>query len=232
MDFIDILIIITLIFFAIVGFNNGVFKSLLNIIGFLITFYVAFLLKNTVANFMILNLPFMKFGSLLKAVPSLNILLYQIISLILLVTFAELLFNVVVSVLGLSDKLLKLTVKLRVPAKILGIFSGVVEGYMIIFLCVFVLSQPFINLNIVNKSGIAHDMLRKTPLLSDWNRDFINVFDGLDEIIGDNNSNLNDVNVSKLLLDEKMISKESFSRILELRKLDNTNEELKKLANW
>ena len=231
MNFIDITIIVALVFFAIVGFNNGVFKSLLNIIGFLITFYVAYLLKNTIANLLILNLPFMKFGTLLGSVPSLNILLYQILSLILLVTFAELLFNVIVSVLGLGDKLLKLTVKFRLPAKILGIFSGVVEGYMIIFLCAFVLSQPFIGLRAIVDSKISHDMLRNTPLLSDWNRDFINVFDGLDELMADNNSKLNDVNVSQLLLNENMISKESFGRILELRKLDNTNEELKKLAN-
>ena len=228
MDFFDILIYVSIIFFAIVGFNNGFFKSIINIIGFIVSLFVTHILRATVAELLIVNLPFLDVGSFLKTAPALNILLYQLLAFILLFVIAELVYNLLISILGLSDLALRLGVKTGIVSKILGIFSGVIEGVLIIFLCVFILSQPFIKLNISDNSTVAKDILKRIPFVSDWNSDFINVFDGIQELT--DSETITNANVLTLFLNEKMVTKDTVKKLLELHKI-NSDEDIEKLVN-
>lgn len=221
MNFIDLFIIIVIIFFAIVGFNHGFFKSILNIIGFVGAFYVTFLLKNVVAELAIMNLPFLKINSLFRTCPSINILFYHLLVFIFLFTMTELLYNVIVSIFGLNEMALTLNTKLRLPSKILGIFSGLIEGVIIVFLAIFVLKQPFIRLKIVDDSDVANYFLKNTPLLSNWNRDYINMFDKITELI--KKEKMNDYEIALFSLEENMITNENLEKLVELRKINNND---------
>ena len=225
MDFIDIAIYVSIVFFAIVGYNNGFFRSLLNIFGFIASLYITFILRDTIAEIFMLNLPFLEFGSLLKMAPALNVLLYHTLAFIILFAIAELLFNVLVSVLGLGDKALSLDVKARFLSKILGILTGLVEGVIIVFLVIIVLRQPFVRLNIVDNSSVAKDVLKLTPLLSDWNRDIVNVLDGVDELT--ETESITNANVITLLLDQNMLKKDTLKELLLAHKIKNDEEIMK-----
>lgn len=228
MDFIDIAIYVSIVFFAIVGFNNGFFKSAINIIGFIVSLYITFILRDTVAELFMLNLPFFEFGKLLSTAPALNILLYHAFAFIILFIAAELMYNVLISVLGLSDKATGLDVRVRLLSKILGVVSGLVEGVIIVFIVIFIFRQPFVKLNIIDNSQVAKDFLKSTPLLSDWNRDFINVFDGLDELT--ETESITNANVITLLLNQNMLKKDTLKELLETHKIKN-DEDIKQIID-
>ena len=79
MNIVDIIIVVILLSFAMIGFRRGVISSLVAFLGFIVIVCLAYLFKNVLGDFLILNLPFIKFnvggGSVV-----LNIVMYQMIA--------------------------------------------------------------------------------------------------------------------------------------------------------
>lgn len=164
MNIIDAVIILIILAAGVNGLKNGVIKQLVATVGFILMIIIAFYLKNPVADFLSMNFPFFKFGG--SVVASLNILLYQGIAFILVVLLLELILGIIIKVSGLIEKILKFTVILGIPSKILGFIVGLLEGFAIVFLALFILKQPQFNIDIVNESKFADPILSSTPLLS------------------------------------------------------------------
>ena len=61
MEITDIIIFVVILAFAIIGFQRGVFKSLVTIVGFFAVIYLAYLFKNVIGDFFVLNLPFSQY---------------------------------------------------------------------------------------------------------------------------------------------------------------------------
>ena len=74
MNFIDILVIIVLVSGGIAGAYNGFFKQSVILVGTIVCFILAWVLKNPIADFLSFNLPFFSFNGL----KSLNIVFYQL----------------------------------------------------------------------------------------------------------------------------------------------------------
>ena len=110
MNIFDIIIVLIIIVFGFVGANRGVFKQLVTTIGFIIVVTLAFLLKNPLAEFLSLNLPFFKFNGSIANASSFNIIFYHLVSFIIIVIILEAILQTIIKVTGLFEKILKMTI--------------------------------------------------------------------------------------------------------------------------
>jgi len=166
MNIIDAVIILIVLCSAIVGFKRGVLKELVMTIGFLLVFIISFYLKNPIAEWMSLHLPFFEFGGIVKGITVLNIILYQLIAFVIVFSVIMIIFNVILAVTGFIEKILKFTIILAIPSKLLGAVVGAIEGYIIAFVVVFLFNQPMFDVGIINDSKYKDKILNSTPILT------------------------------------------------------------------
>lgn len=175
MDILDIIILIIILFNALLGFKRGFTKELVSFIGFFLIIVLAFILKNPISELMYENLPFFTFGGLFKGVTALNILLYEIIAFFIVVAILTVIFKVLLFATTIFEKLLKFTIILGIPSKILGMIVGIVEGVTISFILLYILSLPLFSID--TNSNLKKQILNNTPILSSMTKDFKNTID-------------------------------------------------------
>lgn len=210
MNIIDVVIILIILCAALVGFKRGVFKELVMTVGFLLVFVISFYLKNPLADWLSLHLPFINFGGLIEGITVLNVLFYQVIAFILVFCVIMVIFNVILAVTGIIEKILKYTIILGIPSKILGAIVGAIEGYIIVFCLLFLFNQPMIKLDILGESKYKDYVLNHTPILtnvvssiSDTVMDVYNLVDAHKDDFDDDAFNREAIDI---MLEHKMIT--------------------------
>ena len=171
MNIIDVVIIFGLLLGGVSGARNGVFKQLVVLIGTVLCFVFAFLLKDFLANFLSYTLPFFNFAGPLKGLTSLNIIMYQLIAFMILMALFSSGLVVLIKVTGGFEKFLKFTIVLGIPSKILGFVVGVIEAYVILFAILFFMNQPAFNFDVFNESRFTDVVLVSSPGLSNIVKD-------------------------------------------------------------
>ena len=176
MNVVDVIIIALLILGGVAGFKAGVIKKLTYFIGMFVVIILAFYLKNYISVIMYENLPFFNFFGLINGIDTLNILLYEVIA--FLVIFIALLFvlKVVLMLTGLVEKILKATVILSIPSKLLGIVVGVIEMYVYLFLILVIVSLPIFDSSFLKDSKMNNFILNNTPVLSGVSKEIIDIY--------------------------------------------------------
>lgn len=224
LNIVDVIIVLFILLGGIVGFKNGAIKESTKFIGFFLIVVISFLLKDRLMVLLYENLPFFRFFGFIKGVDAINILFYQLIS--FLVIFMALLFilRVLIVITGLIEWLLKMTIFLSIPSKMLGIVVGVVEYYVYVFIALFVLSMPILNLTFVNESKFAGIILEKTPILSGMVNNTVSVYSDVWDIVKSKDSDSRDVKevntlVLATLLDNKLITVSSARELIESNKI-------------
>lgn len=177
MNIIDIAVFFIIIACGLIGFRKGFFSQLVSTVGVILVFVLAFYLKNPIAEFLSLNLPFFKFGGVFSNVTSLNIILYQLIAFLIMLILLGAVLRILITVTGIVEKLLKITIILGIPSKILGLILGLIEGVVVVYVCLFFLKQPAFNIDVVKESQVANNLLGKSPLLSNVSNGFVETFD-------------------------------------------------------
>lgn len=215
---VDVIIILMILMGAIVGFKQGAIKTGTKFIGLFVVIVVSFMLKDRLMVLMYENLPFFNFFGVIKGLDAINVLFYQLIS--FLVIFAALMFvlRVLVVITGLIEWLLKMTVFLSIPSKIIGLFVGALEYYVYLFIALYILNMPIFNLTLVNESKMGTAMLENTPILSELVDDTVEVYSDVWNVIK-NRGDLNNKQVNTLvlatLLDNELITIESARELVE-----------------
>lgn len=222
MNVCDIIILIALAFGAVGGFKAGVIKKTADFVGMFIIVILAFYLKNYLSVIMYENLPFFNFWGFVKGLDAINILFYETLAFI--IVFMALLFvlRVVLTVTGLIEKLLKATIILSIPSKLLGIVVGVIEMYVYVFLILIVLTLPIFDLPYVRESKTANFIINNTPILSGISEDMINIYDDVYDVVINKNSKTDEQlnsDITKILIDNNVITKESARKLVERNKL-------------
>lgn len=225
MNIVDAVIILLILMCGAAGFKRGVFKQLVTTVGFVLVVVLAFYLKNPIAEFLSLYLPFFTFGGNFANVTSLNIILYQIISFILVVVVLQGILSILIKVTGIIEKILKFTIILGIPSKILGFIAGLVEGFIIVFLVLFFLRQPGFNLKIMEDSKFTDPILKSTPILSQVAGGFVETFNDLYELgndyyeqqIDENALNLKSIDV---MLEHKIITPKYVVKLVDADKIN------------
>ena len=181
MSIIDILVVILILICGVVGFKRGVFKQAVVTIGTVLVFVLSYHFKDYLANFFSYNLPFFNFTGEFAGLSSINIIMYQMIAFLIMFAFFGTILAVLIKITGIFEKILKFTIVLGIPSKILGLLLGLVEGYIVAFVFLFVITQPALKINLIEDSKFTNVILNSSPILSniveDTENTIIEVYD-------------------------------------------------------
>ena len=221
-NIVDIIIVLVLALWGIYGFKRGFVKQGVMTIGTVLMFIIAFYLKNPVAEFLSLTLPFIKIPGLL-GIEALNILFYQIIAFIIVVSILEIVLNLLIKLSGIIETLLKVTIIFGLPSKILGFILGVVEAVVIVYVVLVFLSQPMFNLKVFNDSKLTPTILNNVPGLSNVASGIVETFTDVYELT-DKYSRTNDSagytrDAIDIMLKHKVIDVEYVEKLVEQNKV-------------
>lgn len=224
MNIVDALIILIILASGVAGFKRGVLKQTVSTVGFIIVVVLAFYLKNPIAEFLSLHFPFFKFSGSFANVTSLNIILYQIISFILVVLLLEVVLGILIRITGIIEKILKYTIILGIPSKILGFVVGIIEGFIITFLLLFFFRQPQFKLDIFEGSKLTNPILNSTPVLSQVAGSFVDTVNDLYDLGNDYYEQKMDANTLNLksidvMLEHKIITPDYVKKLVDNGKI-------------
>lgn len=230
MKIVDIVILIIILLGAVIGFKRGFTRSLVSALGFIVIAILAYFLKNPLSILLYENLPFFKFGGILKGVTVLNIALYELLAFVIVLAILGVALKILMVATSVFEKILKMTIILGIPSKIMGAVVGALEAFVIVFISLYALSLPIFNISIVNDSNWKDMILNKTPILSAFSKDTMQVIDefaGIKEKYKDNNKNAEEFNkeVLDLFLKYDVVKVSSIDKLVEKGKLQINNIE-------
>ena len=220
MNIVDALIIVGLIIGLIAGYRRGLIKEVVLLVGLILVIVFSYYLKNPVSAFLYNNLPFFKFSGIFSGVKILNILLYEVIAFLIVFSIGYLLLRILLKISGLIEKLLRITIILGFFSRLGGAVIGFIEALVIIFICLFIFKQPFINVKEVHESKYANKILDGTPILSESVSDTKKVIDEIYNLAKTykNNDNFNEEAI-KLFIKYDIITEENINLLMEKGKL-------------
>ncbi len=198
-NLVDAILIIIVILGALAGMKQGFIKSVIGFFGSVLVFFLAWILKSSLANVLIKVLPQVGGNSAISAI------IYYVLSFIILLIIFSVLLGIVLKVTNVIEKLMNATIVLGFVSKILGGIFGAIKTYIIMFIVLFILST--FNFTFLRESRVNKFVLDKTPLLGPAVKD---VWDSI-KIVYDSN----DVEGTlRHLFEKNIINEENFNRLI------------------
>ena len=223
MNIVDIIILIILAFGALLGFKRGFTKQLVSLVGIFAIIILSFLFKNVVSVFLYNNLPFINFGGIFKDVTVINILVYEIIAFFIIFIILTLIFRILLKVTTIFEKILKWTIILGIPSKILGAILGIIQNYIYVFIVLYLLVIPTADFKLLDNSKVANTILNKTPILTSVCDKTLNVFNEVKSLAKEyeNTNNVDEFNQKALniMIDNEVITKENAQKLIDKGKI-------------
>ena len=228
MNIIDIIVILGIAFSGYLGMKKGFVKSLVSFFGIVIVFILAYFMKNPIADWLCLNLPFFNFTGSLKGATILNVIFYQLVAFIIMFSLLMVAYHVIVKVSGLVERLLKMSFILSVPTKIGGLIVGILEGVVISLIAIIILSLPVLKLGWVEDSAIRNYLYNVSPVIGNITGSMNTSIDEILELKDkfENEDNKEEFNLSSLniMLKHSAMKVSLAERLVKSGKL-NVNEE-------
>ena len=223
MNVVDIVILIFLAFGALLGFKRGFTKQLVSLVGIFAIIILSFLLKNPISVFLYNNLPFLNFGGIFKDLTVINILVYEMIAFFIIFVLLTVIFKILLKVTSVFEKILKFTIILGIPSKILGAILGIIQNIIYAFIVIYILNLPTFSINIVEDSKVANTILNKTPILNSVCDKTLVVIDEISKLKEeyDSTTNVGEYNqkVLNLMIDNGVITKENAQNLINKGKI-------------
>lgn len=223
MNSVDFLIIIFILFGFLIGWKNGVIKQLVSTVGLVLIFIFSYTLKNPLSSFFYDHLPFIKFKGFFEGIIVLNILLYEVLAFVIIFSILFLIFRIVLRTSSKLEKILKATIILGLPSKILGGILGILENFVLAFIILFFLNLPVFNINTVNNSKFSNIILNKTTILSNVCNNTLLLYEEInnlkDEYGRDQDKDKLNSEMLKLFIEYKVIDKDQAYELLQNDKL-------------
>lgn len=220
MEIVDIIILVIILSFALVGLKRGVFQSLVAVLGFFVVIYLAYSFKNVFGDFFVLNLPFTKYAFVPGGSVMLNVVAYESIAFIVLLIILGVIYKLILIASGVFEKLLKVTIILGIPSKILGFIVGALEGFVIVYFGLFILTQPFVRINLFENSKYAEKILKDTPVLSGIAENSLLIANEIDDTIKSGSEENFDLKLTDLILKRKITSADVIQKLVDKKKVD------------
>lgn len=238
MSIIDIIVITILIIGGIVGYKEGAISSILHMIGALVVFILSFYLKGPLSMVLFELFPFNIHSGLFAGVSSINFLVYEGISFLILEIVLSIILKIIIRFSGIFNKLINKTIILALPNKLIGAFFGVLRyfifGFFILFLCSFIPQTS----KYIKESNVSMTILNNTPILTNITKDFNNTMKDIYKLVDryDKNSEEThkslDYDVLEILLKYNIISIDTVKKMQENNKIniDNIEELINKYS--
>ena len=222
MNITDIIIIAIILLGGLLGFKQGAFKTLIRTVGIVLVVVLAFIFKNRLSTYFYENLPFLDLWGIFKGVQILNVIFYEVLAFLIIASVLMIIYRLLLSVTGLIENVLKATIILSIPSKILGFFIGLIENYIWVYIVLFVLTLPLFNIGEIYESRVANFILKETPYLSKYTKKTINVYNDIYDLVTTrdekNNKELNEESM-ELMLKYDMITVESAEKLIKRNKV-------------
>lgn len=224
MSILDSIIILFLLTGAVLGFKKGAIKSLVVLVGTFIVVVVSYYLKNPVAEILFNFVPFFKFGGAYAGLTSLNILLYEALAYLLVFMILGSILSIVIKVSGIIEKILKATIILGIPSKVIGAVLGFIEAVVFLFVILFVLVQFNATQELVAESSLAHSILDKTPIIGPMVNDTYKAIGDIrslkEKYEKGGNTDLYNNEILEIMLNAKVVTPEVTEKLIKNEKLD------------
>lgn len=221
MNIIDVVILLFLLSGAVVGFKKGIIKSVVSFVGTILVLVLSFALKEPLSVLLYTYLPFFNFS-----LSAINILLYEAIAFFIVFALLSAILKIVIKISGVIELLLKFTVILAIPSKILGAIFGFLEHSVFAFVILFVLAQLNINNELITGSSLSSKILSNTPIMSSVAED---TYKTVEEFININKEDKTDeeknTEAINTLLKYNIISEENLEKLVEKEKFSIPNLE-------
>lgn len=221
-NLVDAIILLIILLGGVIGFKEGVIKKLTSVVGLVIVIVLSFILKNKLSVIFYENLPFFNLWGAFKGIQVLNILFYEMLAFVIIASVLTIVYRLILGFTGIIEKVLKATVILSIPSKILGFIVGLIENYIWVYLILFILTLPVINLKEVYESKTAVFIMEKTPILSKYTNKTLDIYNDLYAIIDSEGVKTNEqVNeeAMDLMLKYEIITKDSARKLIDKNKV-------------
>ncbi len=223
MDIISVAVILVILLCGVLGFKKGVIKTGVQLIGTICVLIIAYALKDSVANLLMKYLPFFNFGGIFEGITAINILMYEMISFIVIFILLYCILNILLTLSGAVEKLLKFTIILAIPSKILGFILGLMEGVIFTYMILFVFLHLPQTENMVMDSKVALVVLERTPFIGSVALKTTLALEQINDIVKDLNDDTSrdeiNFNVIHTLVYYKIISQEDVEELMNSGKL-------------
>lgn len=222
MNIFDVVILLLILLSGVMGLKKGVLKEGVILIGTILVYIIAFSLKSKVGFILCKWLPFFSFDGL----PTLNILIYQLIAFIFIASFLFSIATIIFKLTGIIQKLVDITIILTIPSKILGFIVGILEGYFFMFILLIIVAIPLRNMELFQESKLSQKIMYDSPILTKTLGGLPNAIEDISEISTkvqqkDTDKDQLALDILKVELDCKVISKEETLELIEKGKLDD-----------
>ena len=227
LNIVDAIIILIILLGGVIGFKEGIIKKLTSVIGLILVVILSFTLKNYLSVIFYENLPFFDLWGAFKGIQVLNIIFYEMLAFLIIASVLTLVYRLLLGVSGLIEKILKATIILSIPSKILGFFAGLLENYIWVYLFLFVLTLPVINIKEIREFNLATSILEKTPILSKYTNKTLAIYNDLYNIIDNKENKTNEqVNESAmdLMLKYEIITPSSARKLIDKNKVSVSDD--------
>lgn len=227
MNVVDIAIIIIVLLCGFWGFRKGVIRELIQLIGTLIVVFAAYYLKDYLANFLMGFMPFFQFKGIFFGISAINILVYQMVSFVVIFVLLYCILSIIINITNIGDKLLKISLVMAIPDKVLGLFVGLLDGVLFAFLLCFVSFHISPLEQYINDSYMGIVLLERTPFVGKTMTKTVLALEDITELAHsvNENTNMDSVNAQVIqnLIHYKLISKEKVDELIDKKKITLDN---------
>lgn len=220
---IDACILLYIILCGVIGLKEGAIRKTCSFIGLIIVLILAFHFKNKLSVYFYENLPFLNLWGVFKGIQTLNILFYETVAFAIIVSVLMIVYNVIIAITGIFQKVVDYTVILGIPSKLIGFLIGIIEGYIWLYIILFILTLPVFNIKIIQESKYANRILSGTPILSKYTEKTLDLYNGVYTIITER-ENKTDKEINEesmdLMLQYNVITVESAEKLIDEDKVE------------
>ena len=196
---VDVMIVLLLLISFIKGFKRGVIQEIVLIVGTILIYFIAFKFKDSLGILLCKLLPFLEF----KGLYALNVLFYQLIAFVIIMTILYVIFRIVLRITGVFQKIINMSIIFTIPSKILGGVIGLIEGYIIIFTLLVVMTTSFSNSALITDSKLSKSIVNNTPILSTKTHYLTDITDDIYDLKNKNIKSVSDLNKKVLNIFKK-----------------------------
>jgi len=227
LNVLDSIIILFLIMGSLVGFKRGVIKSATMFIGAIVVIIFSYILKNPISKILYSIFPFFNFANDFEGLTVLNIIIYEALAFVLVFIVLMSILQILIKVTGGIEKILKFTIVLGIPSKLLGAIFGLCESFLFVFVALFLVTQIPSTNELVSNSLLADKIVNHSPILSNISKEYYKAIEEIISIKDQNIHNKEEYNEKSLdiLLKYKIVKVEAVEKLLEMKKLEMKNAE-------
>ncbi len=221
MNIVDYILIAILILSAIKGYKTGLIPSVVNVVGVILVFVIAFYIKNPIADMLFKNLPFLNFGGIFTGITVANILFYEAIAYGLAVIVLGIVFTFIKRLSFFVNHLFQISIFLNLPSKIIGAIVGIGEGILYSFILLYIASVVNRLTPYVMESKYGMKILKETPIVSNVANNLVSSGNEIYDIILKNKNNVTQANLESVdvLMKYDILSYDTAKTLVEKNKL-------------